>query len=364
MSLIASADRAAWANGRFPRADQLVLDPGNADELVLRTTFGLLLSRDAGASWAWVCEQAIGFSGIEDPALALMPNGVVLAGLSEGLSHSSDHGCSWQLASPPGTDMPIVDLSAPRQAPSFALALAWQRQTPSANTPGYRTRFFASDDGATWREHGTGIDPSVLVLTLDIAPSDRRRLYASGIRSGPERSAALFVSTDEGQTWVERSVPFDSRNEQGLYIAAVDPFDPALVYLRTSGVSSSRLLVTRDAGASFSEPFAGAPMLGFALSSDGSQVYLGGVEDGLWAGTREALLFERRSTLPVVCLTSSADLLYACSNELGGFALGVSRDGGSSFEPRLLLSEVRGPLQCSAGASVDVCEPYWRATAD
>jgi hypothetical protein len=149
-----------------------------------------------------------------------------------------------------------------------------------------------------------------------------------------------------------------------LYIAAVDPLDPEIVYLRTSGVSSSRLLVTSDAGASFVVPFTGGPMLGFALSSDGSQIYLGGVDDGLWWGTRDALRFEQRSTLPVVCLTSDADLLYACSNEAGGFALGVSRDGGSSFEPKLLLANVRGPLQCSAGAPVGVCEPYWRATAE
>jgi hypothetical protein len=288
----------------------------------------------------------------------------VLAGLNEGLAQSSDRGCSWRFANPPSTEQPIVDLSARRDAPSLAVALAWQRQAPSADMPGYRTRLFASEDGQAWREHGTGIDPSVLVLTVDIAPSDAARLYASGIRSGAERSAALFVSTDAGQSWLERPAPFDARSEQGLYIAAVDPLDPEIVYLRTSGVSSSRLLVTADAGASFVVPFTGGPMLGFALSSDGSQIYLGGVEDGLWAGTRDALRFEQRSTLPVVCLTSDADLLYACSNEAGGFALGVSSDGGSSFEPRLLLANVRGPLQCSPGASVGVCEPYWRATAE
>ena len=41
----------AWANGRFPRADQLVAVPGEPAELVLRTTFGLLVSHDAGVTW-------------------------------------------------------------------------------------------------------------------------------------------------------------------------------------------------------------------------------------------------------------------------------------------------------------------------
>jgi photosystem II stability/assembly factor-like uncharacterized protein len=355
----------ARANGRFPRADQLVVVPGRADELVLRTTFGLLLSSDAGATWDWVCERAIGFSGIQDPALAILPNGVVLVGLLEGLAQSSDRGCSWSSASTPETQRPIVDLSARREAPSHAVALAWEQQPATALAPGYRARFLAtSDGGQSWQAQGTGIDPSVLVLTLDLAPSDPHRLYASGIRSGTQRTAALFMSTDDGQSWSERPVPFDARTEQGLYIAAVDPISAERVYLRTSGASSSRLLVTADAGASFREPFAGGPMLGFALSLDGAEIFLGGVDDGLWVGARDELVFERRSTLPILCLARSADTLYACSNDGGGFALGASRDGGFTFEARLVLSEVRGPLQCAAGTSVDgACGADWAATS-
>jgi hypothetical protein len=356
----------ARANGRFPRADQLVLAPGSPDELVLRTTFGLLVSDDAGASWDWVCERAIGFSGIEDPPVAVLPNGVLLAGLLEGLAQSSDRGCSWQFAATPAPPLPIIDLSARREAPNLAVALAWERQTATASAPGYRARFFASADGAlTWQAHGTGIDSSVLVLTLDVAPSDPKRLYASGIRSGGgERSAALFVSRDNGTSWIERPVPFDARAEQGLYIAAVDPTSPDRVYLRTSGASSSRLLSTGDAGATFQEHYAGGPILGFALSLDGKQIYLGGVDDGLWVGAHGELVFEQRSTLPIVCLTASADALYACSNDLGGFALGVSRDGGRSFEPVLVLSEVRGPLACASGAAFGTCDADWPMLSD
>jgi photosystem II stability/assembly factor-like uncharacterized protein len=231
----------ARANGRFPRADQLVVVPGRADELVLRTTFGLLLSSDAGETWDWVCERAIGFSGIQDPSLAVMPNGVVLVGLLEGLAQSSDRGCSWSIAATPARELPIVDLSARREAPSHAVALAWEQQPATATAPGYRARFFATPDGGeSWQAQGTGIDPSVLVLTLDVAPSDPHRLYASGIRGGTQRTAALFVSTDDGQSWSERPVPFDARNEQGLYIAAVDPVTADRVYLRTSSSRADR----------------------------------------------------------------------------------------------------------------------------
>jgi photosystem II stability/assembly factor-like uncharacterized protein len=355
----------ASANGRFPRADQLVFVPGRPDELVLRVTFGLLVSRDAGVAWDWVCEPAIGFDGIEDPAVAVLNDGVVLAGLFGGLAQSDAGTCSWRFSNTAALDLPVVDLSARRDAPNVAVALAWEAQPPGQNTPGYRSRFFATNDnGASWASYGTPLDPSVLMLTLDLAPSEPRRLYASGIRSGMARSGVLFVSVDEGLTWTEHAVPFDARSEQGLYIAAVDPLDPLLVYLRTSAANTSRLLVTRDGGTTFEEQFAGGPMLGFALSADGAEIFLGGLEDGLWVSPRGPASFLQRSTLPIQCLASRGDTLYACSNDVGGFALGASRDGGRNFEPMLRLSEVRGPLACPDGSSASVCGALWPAMSD
>ena len=350
----------AHANGRFPRADQLAFVPGQPDRLWLRATFGLVVSSDAGQSWDWVCESAIGFSGQQDPALGVLEGGVLVAGLFEGLAQSDDQGCSWHFAETELPSTPIVDFTVRPGVPAAALALAWESQPATATTPGYRSRFLATDDGGqSWRPYGVGIDPAVLVLTLDVAPSDPERLYASGIRAGAMRSAALYVSTDRAATWLEHPVPFETGSEQGLYIAAVDPNDADLVYLRTSSATSSRLLVTRDAGQSFEERYAGGPMLGFALAPDGSRVYLGGLDDGLWTADSSTLAFEQRSLLPVQCLAASTDTLYACSDGMGGFALGASRDGGASFTPRLQLEDVRGPLVCAAQSSVARCAAEW-----
>lgn len=346
----------AWANGRFPRADQLVATPGRPDQLVLRTTFGLLVSHDAGMSWEWICEEAVGFASEEDPALAMLAGGRLLAGLSAGLAQASGAFCAWQFASLPGSPE-LVDLTVRPLQPDSAVALAWERT--DANAFGYRSLFFRTDDaGQSWQRYGTGIDPGVLVLTVDVAPSDPRRLYASGIRP-VDRTAALFVSTDEAQTWSERAAPFDSPREQGLYIAAVDPLVPERVYLRSSGAGASRLLVTDDAGASFAELFSGRSLLGFALSPDGSEIFVGGPEDGLWWASGAARQFERRSATPILCLLSLPNLLYACSNEQLGFALGVSTDGGRQFSAKLRLSEVRGPVACAPETSGGVCAAAW-----
>jgi len=355
----------ALANGRFPRADQLVAAPGQSEQLVLRATFGLLVSRDAGATWDWICEKAIGFEGQEDPAVALLSGGRLLAGIAAGLSQTSDSFCAWQFASLPVAGVELVDLTVRPLQPESAVALAWQRtDAKGSNAFGYRALFFSTNDaGSSWQSYGTGIDPSVLVLTVDVAPSDPHRLYASGIRPAA-RTAALFVSTDDGQTWVERAAPFDSPREQGLYIAAVDPLVPERVYLRSSGASSSRLLVTSDAGASFDVLFSGRSLLGFALAAEGSEIYVGGPEDGLWWASRDARVFEQRSSLPVLCLLSLPNQLYACSNEQLGFALGVSADGGRQFSALLHLSEVRGPIGCAPETSAGACGEAWPTLAE
>jgi hypothetical protein len=360
VGLCASSD--AWANGRFPRADQLVATPGRPEQLVLRTTFGLLISRDAGASWEWICERSVGFSGQEDPAVAVLGGGRLLAGLSAGLAQASDSFCSWQFARLSAAPLEIVDLTVRPLDPISAVALAWERT--DANAFGYRSLFFSTiDAGTTWESYGTGIDPSVLVLTVDVVASDSRRLYASGIRPAA-RTAALFVSTDDARTWIERPAPFDSPREQGFYIAGVDPLAPERVYLRSSGANVSRLFVTGDAGLTFDELFSGRALLGFALSADGSQIYVGGPEEGLWWASRDELVFEQRSTIPILCLMSGSSLLYACSNEQLGFALGASSDGGRQFDATLHLSEVRGPVACPLETSGGICGAEWPAIAE
>ncbi|HET7538871.1 MAG TPA: hypothetical protein VFK05_03340 [Polyangiaceae bacterium] len=342
--------RNAYANGRYPKADQLVIAPDDARLLTARTTFGLLLSRDSGQNWDWVCERAIGYSGVQDPMIGLMANGTIIASLSEGIARSTDRGCNWAFSDAPLNGSPVIDLSVRKAAPNQAVALVWDAQQI-----GYSSRILASEDnGRSFRAHGSPIDPTVLVTTLDSAAGDPHRLYASGTRSvDGVRAALLFTSDDDGEHWSEYPLPFDPKLEQGVYIAAVDPEDPDTVYLRTSSASVSRLLVTHDAGKRVSEVYSGS-LLAFALSTDGKQLYFGG-EDGLYAGLASAMTFAKRASLRVLCLAATADTLYACSDEHSGFTVGASSDDGFKFQPLLHLKTVRGPLACSAAE----CESDW-----
>jgi len=347
---VLSLPHGAQANGRYPKADQLQIAPDNPEFLAVRTTFGLLVSRDSGGNWDWICERAVGYSGVQDPTLGLMENGTIIASLSEGIARTADRGCNWAFSKAALNGSPVIDLTVRKDAPNHALALVWDAQQL-----GYSSRLLSSEDnGQSFAPYGSSIDPAVLVTTLDVAATDPHRVYASGTRSvDGVRSALLFASNDDGQHWREYPLPFEPKLEQGVYIAAVDPEDADTVYLRTSSATVSRLLVSHDGGARVSVVHSGS-LLAFALSPDGRQLYFGG-EDGLYSGPSGAEKFDRRANIRVLCLAATSDTVYACSDEYSGFSLGASHDDGVTFEPLLHLKTVRGPLGCSA----DQCESDW-----
>jgi hypothetical protein len=219
--------------------------------------------------------------------------------------------------------------------------------------------FQSTDDGMNWAALGSPLDPTLVVTTIEVAASDPDRLYVSATRGfGSSRTAWLLVSTDSGTTWAERPVPLDPATEVSAYIGAVDPVVADRVYLRSIGQSSSRLFVTSDAGQSFTTPLTlVGPMLGFALSPDGSKIYAGGQEDGLYVGTGgdAGLAFRQTSTIPIQCLATAGSMLWACSDDQPGrFVAGVSADDGASFTTKLHMTGLSGPVACSASVQGSV----------
>ena len=91
---VAGLASSASANGKFPAAGQLVVDPSDPAHIVVRTTFGVVTTRDAGTAWDWICEEAAGYSNYEPP-IAVTGNGSVLAGLSTGVSVAAGGTCAW-----------------------------------------------------------------------------------------------------------------------------------------------------------------------------------------------------------------------------------------------------------------------------
>jgi photosystem II stability/assembly factor-like uncharacterized protein len=360
----------AAANGRFPAANQIVFSPSDPNLVFLRTTFGILRSTDGGLTWAWLCEDMLGLgpASSEDPSLALTETGTLVAGLSLGLKVSADQGCDWTTIGGELTGQHIEDLDVRPNAPDRVLAITstYERDAGVDGGSGYLQQIYEStDDGATWAVIGA-IDPSATVQTIEAAASDPQRIYVSAFRGFTQRTTSLFVSTDGAKTWTERPTPFDPSTETAVYIAAVDPQNADRIYVRSNG-NAGRLMVTSDAGMTFQIALElGDQMEGFALSPDGSKVYVGGPNRGLYMASTADLMFQPIGKPladgtrgpHVQCLATHGADLWACSDEPSGFIAGVSQDDGATFAPRLHLATIAGVASCPAGATSTMCTSF------
>lgn len=348
----------AHANGRFPAAGQIVIHPSDPSRITARATFGLVTSSDGGAHFAWVCEESIGYSGIEDPMIAVTASGAILAGLFEGLSRSTDGGCSFALA-PELVGRYVVDLALDRSDPHRALALV-----APAMMGGPMEVWATADDGATWAPEGSPLPDGLTGLTVDAAPTDPDRIYVSGYRGAPDFAGVIARSFDRGMSYEAFVIPGADTNNLP-YIAAIDPMDPARVYVRIDGPSKDHVALSTDSGGSWLEAFGVIGSLtGFALSPDGSTIAVGGEGAGLSTAPRDTLEFTKRSIVAPLCLTWTNEGLYACADEINdGFLLGLSKNGGAAFDVLVHRDGLCGPLACADGTSTaSACPAVWETT--
>ncbi len=353
-SLIASvATRAgaSLANGRYPSAQFFVVGEGpNRGRIAIVTTFGIVFSTDGGRRWGWACEDAIGYSGTYDPAVALGSDGALIAGLPDGVSRTAGRDwCQW--SRPPNFSAePVTDLTSTGTTVLAAV-------TPPA-APQYVTR--SDDDGRTWTRGWTR--PEFYAHTIDVAPSRSSRVYATGWVRGAR--PAMFRSDDGGMSFAE--VTRDFAGGYIAFITWVDPLAPDRLLVRADlDPSGALLLLSEDAGTSFRTLFRGSsPLIGVAAAPGGR---------ALWASTTAPTERIQRSTdggstwAPVASslrprsMRHVNDRLFATANELStGFSFACSRDQGDSWTPMLLLSEIAGPDLCPDGSTVRaMCAPLW-----
>jgi photosystem II stability/assembly factor-like uncharacterized protein len=351
------AGRSAIGNGRYPLADQIVIDPQNPAHVVARATFGLLDSDDAGQNFRWICETAIGYFGVEDPPIAVTANGSIVVASSKGLSVSADGGCSW-IRNPGLTGTWFgVDVTIVPARPHEALAVLSNFNDGAYTVSVVRT----VNDGASWDEVVSSFGADFLATTIEVAPSDPDRVYVSG-KTLPDGAAVIVRSDDGGRTWRRFSV--DLRGAYSIFIGAVDPRNADVVYLRTHADETGRVLVSNDGAAAFREVWqAPDDPAGFALSSDGSVVAVGGSAVGISVASTADFAFRKTSNVGVYCLTFWGEKLLVCTKEaIDRFSIGVSGDLGEHFEALLHLPDVQ-PRGCPRDASAGICALDWEDIA-
>jgi hypothetical protein len=346
--------RGARANGAFPAVSQLLADPFDRAHLVLRSNFGLLVSRDRGLAWDLVCEAGIGYQNIE-PAIALLSDGSVIAALPNGIAHGATE-CAFVLAR--GITGYVADVARVPGATGRAVAVSVEIEQ------GVSQVWRSLDAGRSWERWGAPLE-ELNAATLDSAGDGDRPLYVSGVSQQDSVEGVLARSSDGGRSWTRSQIP-GANKLSAPYIAALATDDADTVYVRLSG-SPGRLLVTHDGGAHWSGvlDFTG-PVDGFALSPDGRYALASGRADGVWRASTSDLAFERISCSKLRCLSWTSAGLFACADEFqAGFLVGESLDSGFTFEPRLHMSCVRGPLSCASESPVaEACDASWPALSE
>lgn len=363
----ALAASTAQAHGRQPSLGQLAFDPADPTHLVVRATWGLLTSHDDGASFSWTCATAVGFDRtIEDPRIAVMASGRVLASTFDGLARSDASGCSYDLVTDPALEgLLVIDV----ENDPFDAHGAWL-----ATSPGDRenTILHTSDEGESYELRATFPRGTLLERVMP-SPSDPMRVYASGVvlaTATEPRRAYVWRSSDGGRTFDATEIPLvdverTDYGERNVHVLGVDPTSPDILYARTvrrtTDTMDERLLRSADGGATFVEVARMPEITGLAIDGDG-HVWAGSWYGGFYRSDDRGAAFDTiDASLRVRCLSFRPGQLWVCTDDVvGPFALGRSSDLGEHVEQVWRFEDATNEVGCPMCTEVGlVCPSYW-----
>jgi hypothetical protein len=353
----------AAANGRFPASVDVHTRPGNEQTILLPTTFGLLLSNDDGASFRWVCENAVGYGGGNyDPDYAIHGDGSIYATTFEGLRVSRDGGCTWTTFADPLTDHWVGEVEID------AAGNVWAATSSGAMA---NDVFLSTDGGMTFSPKGL-LHSAAWWKSLRVAPGDPDRVYVSGYLiagakadGGSEPAALLYRSDNGGDTWTELPTgDFVFGTQPQLFVEAISPTNPDIVFARVFGVvggTGDALYRSTDQGASFTKVLEMEDFItAFHIRPDGATVLAGTVNAGVRISRDGGATFSLLAGAPKMACVGERDdgTLFSCGTNWAPdqFTLGRSTDG-ATWRKVLRFCEIAGPLSCPAGTMQhDTCE--------
>lgn len=360
---------AARADGGFPRAHDIFLEPGNSDHILVRSDYwGLFRSTDAGKTWQYGCSELFGGSSkyVARRNVLYLAGGRILVSTFTGIRMTDDF-CNWRdnssMASQPVEDFAVSGTNL------YAVTALGTDGGVSSNL------FRSTDNGDTWTNLSTKFPPNFIASSIRIAPSDPTRVYVGGSTVG-KTDAIIQVSSDSGATWQEHSFPSPAQVAT-IRARAVSPINPdiAIVWVDNGGTDDTQpdwMFATGDGGVTWTQIYAGQQDLpGLVFSPDGTELRISGKMDSLMGAKVTDVLSTQQAAFQKVFdgqvwgLTWTADgTLYAGNNNftargIPAFTLGKSTDGGTTFDPLMSICSLEFAT-CDASSSIEaMCHaPY------
>lgn len=340
----------AFAHGVVPQTLDVFGRPGSTTQALVGTTFGGLLTQDQGASFQWVCEEAVGLAAGQRASWAWTSQGTLLAASFAGLFVSRDEGCNWT---------PVDTFAA-----SGAAVIVEAGGVLYATTGRYGVTnglFVSRDDAHTFTPLGLA-STTEFYSSVKVAPSRVERLYVGAWFFDP-KSDAVLVSDDSGGSFRRVNVSQATPVPGALTVLAVHPLKSDLVLaavVEDARTPRSWLLRSTDA-TNFSVVLeSSVPITHAAFSDDGAQLWVaagdsfyGSADEGL---TLSVLPSPTRSS----CVSVSTGVAWFCGKEeVDGFGIARSNQD-SRLRPWLTWNQLSGPPSCPADSGVSLkCGPIW-----
>jgi hypothetical protein len=372
IAIIAATAATAHANGRPPEPTALHFAPNNDTDIYLQVTFGMLESHDGGATWRWVCEEAIGYTGNYDPDYAVSSSGALYATTFDGLKILRD-GCQFANTSF-GQTMFTQVANDPTGGKIYACA--------SDPTAADHSCYVTSNDGTSWTPIGTGLSGAeVWWSSMEIAPSNPQVIYLTGYTfpTTGTRTDTMYKSVNGGTSWTPiATTAFTTTNTSQIFVS-VSPDDPNFVLatvLDPKAGLSNAIWRSTTGGASwtmvdeFDDYVDGVVIRKYggvaAQASTKAQVVLGTRTSGMWVSNDGGQTFTELTKPPSAggnaietrCMAERNGTLWACGNNLppDSMALGKSATA-DNWTKVLQFKDIAGTISCAAGTiEEDTCD--------
>ena len=372
LAALASSGQAR-ANGALPASYGIMLPTDKPQEVVLATNFGIVISDDGGASWLWTCERPetnFGYlysvSGPPRGRFYALANTMGPSSLDDGwLSYSDDASCTWHRVGGTLQNEIVTDYFVDRSNPDRVLVVGSAMNAGS--DPGPPQLFQSTDAGATFSPTPLYTAPAdTKLVSVEIARSNPMVIYLAMV-TNTDRHPHLLRSSDGGATWTDRDIQAAVGSNEAR-ILTVDPANPDVLYLRVIALGMESVMVTRDAGMTFTTPVtvAGGALSAFARLASGTVLVAGlvnmnggGMNGVGYRSTDGGNTFAPWTLAPqphILGLAERDGVLYiAGKNYSDGWALATSRDEGVTLTPLSSYDNVRGIAPCVMSICTSAC---------
>ena len=350
---VAALATAAHANGRPPQTSSITFRPGMEREILAGTSFGLLFSKDNGATWRWMCEDALPYGGMYDPDYEITTSGTLFATTFDGLKVNRD-GCVFDsLLAPPPPALKFFSVLA-RSSSNVIYA--------AAADPTDANIYKSTNDGMSFT---TVTQPGMLndwYQSLEVAPSDPNRLYVSGYRfvqsgSGTTKEFFMFTSVNGGTAWTPMSLTgIQTMSNSTLDIAAVSRTNPLHIFARVTledNAIADGLYESINGGTSWAKIRSEMGSMSVLLRANGDLI-IGTQTRGSFKRAMGQSQFTALANAPHInCLAeNSAGEVWACTQNYGSPAVPTDNNGIMkstdlvTWQPVLKYQDIFEPVAC------------------